>query len=187
MKKLSTRASRLVYALSQDEARKTFCSEVLPEHILLAMIKNGEGLGFETLKKLRLNVLTFQIALEDCINKLSDHITLDADEIPASRRVKTMLDIAEIESSALMNPYIGTEHLILAAIRESNSMTAGYFESASISIAAVREMVKNVQKISDSSFLEKVSKDMAATAIEDILGNNALSEFASFSSLEYTS
>ena len=35
MKKLSTRASRLVYALSQDEARKTFCSEVLPEHILL--------------------------------------------------------------------------------------------------------------------------------------------------------
>ena len=180
MKKLSTRASRLVYALSQDEARKTFCSEVLPEHILLAMIKNGEGLGFETLKKLRLNVLTFQIALEDCINKLSDHITLDADEIPASRRVKTMLDIAEIESSALMNPYIGTEHLILAAIRESNSMTAGYFESASISIAAVREMVKNVQKTSDSSFLEKVSKDMAATAIEDIFGKNALSEFASF-------
>mgnify|MGYP002513390628 CR=1 FL=1 len=52
MKKISTRASRLVYALSQDEARKTFCSEVLPEHILLAMIKNGEGLGFETLKKL---------------------------------------------------------------------------------------------------------------------------------------
>ena len=180
MKKFSTRASRLVYALSQDEARKTFCSEVLPEHILLAMIKNGEGLGFETLKKLRLNVLTFQIALEDCINKLSDHITLDADEIPASRRVKTMLDIAEIESSALMNPYIGTEHLILAAIRESNSMTAGYFESAAISIAAVREMVKNVQKISDSSFLEKVSKDMAATAIEDIFGKNALSEFASF-------
>ena len=50
MKKLSTRASRLVYALSQDEARKTFCSEVLPEHILQAMIKNGEGLGFKTKK-----------------------------------------------------------------------------------------------------------------------------------------
>lgn len=180
MKKLSTRASRLVYALSQDEARKTFCSEVLPEHILLAMIKNGEGLGFETLKRLRLNVLTFQIALEDSLNKNSDHISLEADEIPASRRVKAMLDIAEIESSALMNPYIGTEHLVLAAIRESNSMTAGYFESASISLAAVRETVKNVQSTTDSSFLEKVSRDMAATAIEDIFGKNALSEFASF-------
>ena len=50
MKKFSTRASRLVYALSQDEARKSESSQVLPEHLILAMIKNGEGLGYETLK-----------------------------------------------------------------------------------------------------------------------------------------
>ena len=180
MKKLSTRASRLVYAICQDEARKNGSKEVLPEHIMLALIKSGDGLGFETLKFLRLNVLTYQLALEDSLNAVSDHVVMDADEIPQSRRVKALLDIAEIESTSLMNPYIGTEHILLAAIREANSLTSSYFESAAIPISKVREAVRNVQQTNDSSYYDKVSKDLAAQAIQNIFGKDSLGEFASF-------
>ena len=170
MKKLSTRASRLVYAICQDEARKNGSKEVLPEHIMLALIKSGDGLGFETLKFLRLNVLTYQLALEDSLNASSDHVEIDSDEIPAGRRVKTLLDIAEIESTSLMNPYIGTEHILLAAIRESNSLTSGYFESAAIPLSKVREAVRNVQSTKESSYTARVAKDLASKAIENIFG-----------------
>ena len=180
MKKLSTRASRLVYAICQDEARKNGGKEVLPEHIMLALIKSGDGLGFETLKFLRLNVLTYQLALEDSLNASSDHVEIDSDEIPAGRRVKTLLDIAEIESTSLMNPYIGTEHILLAAIRESNSLTSGYFESAAIPLSKVREAVRNVQSSKESSYTARVAKDLASKAIENIFGKDSLGEFASF-------
>lgn len=180
MKKLSTRASRLVYAICQDEARKNGSKEVLPEHIMLALIKSGDGLGFETLKFLRLNVLTYQLALEDFLNSSSDHVVMDADEIPQNRRVQTLLDIAEIESTSLMNPYVGTEHILLAAIREANSLTSSYFESAAIPISKVREAVRNVQQSNDSSYYDKVSKDLAAQAIQNIFGKDSLGEFASF-------
>ena len=180
MKKFSTRASRLVYALSQDEARKTESSQVLPEHLVLAMIKNGDGLGFETLRYLRLNVLTFQLALETALGNLSDHILIDAGEIPSSRRVRNLIDIAEIESGSLKNPYIGTEHIILAAIREPDAIISQYFASADITIEKVRNAVREVQKTHDSSYLERVSRDLAATTISNLFGKDSLSEFASF-------
>lgn len=180
MKKFSTRASRLVYALSQDEARKSESSQVLPEHLILAMIKNGEGLGYETLKFLRLNVLTFQLALETSLVKLSDHILIDADEIPAGRRINNLVGIAELEASSLKNPYIGTEHIMLAAIRESDSLVSNYFNSASIPLSKVREAVREVQKTHESSYMERVSKDLAANTISSLFGKDSLSEFASF-------
>ncbi|MCR5495855.1 MAG: ATP-dependent Clp protease ATP-binding subunit [Treponema sp.] len=180
MKKLSTRASRLIYALSQDEARKTKSSQVLPEHLILAMIKSGDGLGFETLKKLRLNVLTFQLALETALKKLSDHLLSDVIEIPESRRFVTLMDLAALESAALQNDYIGTEHLMLASIRESESEIARYFETASLPISRVRESVREIQSNKNSSYYEKVSKDVAANTISNLFGKDSLSEFASF-------
>ena len=180
MKKLSTRASRLVYALCQDEARKCGSAEILPEHILLAMIKNGEGLAFETLKNLRLNILTFQLALENFLNSNSQHVQLDVDEIPSGWRTKNLIDVAELESQALMNPYVGTEHLLLSAVREPGSLTAGYFDAARLPLSAVRDKVREVQKTGESSYMEKVSRDLAASTIQSIFGSDALSEFADF-------
>ena len=180
MRKLSTRLSRLVYALCQDEARKSMSKEVTPEHILLAMVKNADGLGYLTLKFLKLNILTFQMALEQYITEHSDGDFSDSIEIPSSRRVKTLLDIADLEAQAFNNQYIGTEHLLLAAIRESGSLTSRYFDNAKIHINVVRDAVKIVQKDYTSSFSDKIAKDIAASTIGDLFGRSAIDEFAEF-------
>ena len=124
MKNFSQRASRLIYALCQDEARRTGCSRINPEHVLLAMVKSEDGLGFELLKLLRINILTFRLSLEQNITSSADGITVDSDEIPQSRRMNMFIDLAGIESQSLGNEYIGTEHFVLSAVREVDSVTA---------------------------------------------------------------
>lgn len=180
MRKLSTRGARLVYALCQDEARKSLSKEVTPEHILLSLVKTADGLGYLTLKFLKLNILTYQMALEQNITAAASGIASDAIEIPSSRRVKTLLDLADIEAQSLNNQYIGTEHLLLAAIRESGSLTSKYFENAKIPLSSVRDAVRTVQKDYTTSFSEKLSKDIAANTITDLFGRSAIDEFAEF-------
>lgn len=180
MNKLSTRASRLLYALCQDEARKSNCNEVLPEHLILALLKSADGLGYIALKNMRLNLLTFQMTLEQYINSCAVLDVKDTVEIPQSRRIQTILDLSDIEARSLNNSYIGTEHILLASIRESGSLISRYFADAALSLNSVRDTIKNVQKDYTSSSDNKVSREMAATTITDLFGRSAIDEFADF-------
>mgnify|MGYP003331525994 CR=1 FL=1 len=106
MKNLSPRAKRVLLVLAQDEARKLGSTQLLPEHVLLALLKMKEGIGTLAIEKLGLSSAKLQSVLEDFFKDESHNPTLD--NIPKSRRYQFMLDIADIESSALHNEYIGT-------------------------------------------------------------------------------
>ena len=124
MKNLSPRAKKILMVLAQDEARKIGSPQLLPEHVLLAILKSKEGLGYSALTELGLNADKLQQAVETYFRDDIHSPTLDS--IPKSRRYQFMIDIADIESSALHNNYIGTEHLLLAAIRDEGSVTANF-------------------------------------------------------------
>ncbi len=143
MKSLSPRAQRLIVALAQEEGRKNGATELLPEHVLLALLKSADGVGYALLQALGINVLTFQLALEQSITPRIR--TADFSELPPSRRLKTMIDVAAVESRTLRNEYIGTEHLLLAAIREEQSITWKFFQRAEISLDKVRGILRQVQ------------------------------------------
>lgn len=138
MKSFSPRAQRLIVALAQDEGRKSGASQLLPEHLMLALVKNADGLGYAILNILRVNVLTFQLELEKSISGGTVHAG-DFSELPPSRRLLTLFEAAEYEARSMRNNYIGTEHLLLAAIRENASVTCRYFERAGISFETARE------------------------------------------------
>ncbi|MBR5096328.1 MAG: ATP-dependent Clp protease ATP-binding subunit [Treponema sp.] len=138
MKSFSPRAQRLIVALAQDEGRKSGASQLLPEHLMLALVKNADGLGYAILNILRVNVLTFQLELEKSISGGTVHAG-DFSELPPSRRLLTLFESAEYEARSMRNNYIGTEHLLLAAIRENASVTCRYFERSGISFETARE------------------------------------------------
>jgi len=149
MKGLSPRAQRLMVALAQDEARKFGSEQLLPEHVLLALLKSGDGLGYVSLQMLHLNVLTLQLELEQ---HMPVHAPItDSSDLPLSHRLRTMLDVAAVESRNLHTEYIGTEHLLLAAIREDQSVTWRYFNKAEIPIEQIRTVVADVEKKIPSS------------------------------------
>ena len=93
MKGLSPRAQRLLVALTQDEGRKSGSVELLPEHVLLALLKSADGLGYILLQHLHVNVLTFQLNLEQSLVP-AQKLSTDYSDLPPSRRLRTLLDMA---------------------------------------------------------------------------------------------
>ena len=172
MTDFSPRALRLVNAFCQDEARKSGSELIQPEHILLALIKKSDGLGVELLKTLKLSLPSFQFALEqDILSKASGLTDRDLlSEIPRGRRVDAMLDLASIESQALENKYVGTEHIVLACVRESESVAALFFEKSGVSLSDARAAVRSVQKNNMSSYLVKRAEALANVELQNIFG-----------------
>ena len=64
MKNFSPRAKEIIGVLAQDEARKIGSTQLLPEHVILAMLKNGEGLGCKAITELGLDPQKLQNSLE---------------------------------------------------------------------------------------------------------------------------
>lgn len=151
-KGLSPRAQKLLTVYAQEEGRKTGAEQLLPEHVLLGLIKSADCLGFAVLQYLKINTLTFQLALEQSvpINRSSAGFS----DISPSRRLKTLLDISAVESRSLRRDYIGTEHFLLAAIREEQSITWHFFKKIGIAIEDVRQAVESVAVQMPSSAYE---------------------------------
>ncbi|MDR1785552.1 MAG: ATP-dependent Clp protease ATP-binding subunit [Spirochaetaceae bacterium] len=145
----SPRVQRLLTFLAQEEGRKTGSEQLLPEHLLLALLKSADGLGYQALRHLRIDVLTLQLLLEQSIPvRIADRI---AGEIPPSRRLRALLDSAALEARAMRLDYIGTEHVILAAIKEDQSVTWQFFRRSGVSLDEARSAVLDVLRRSLSS------------------------------------
>ena len=129
MKTFSPRAKKILGALAQDEARKYGSKQIFPEHVILAIMNQKDSVAryaiVNLLKDTNL-IDKFHTELKVLFEAESSYPTLD--EIKKSRRFEVMLDLADIEATSLHNDYIGTEHLLLAALREENSFTSIFFQ-----------------------------------------------------------
>lgn len=141
-KGLSPRAQKLLSVSSQNIAKKRGSNQLLPEHLLLAMISDADSLGFEIMLYLNINLLMLQLALEQAVPQ--GNVLGSNQEVPPSRRFRTILDIAAVESRISRKNYIGTEHLLLATLREENSVAFRFFSAIPISIEAVRQAAEAV-------------------------------------------
>lgn len=142
IKGLSPRLQKILGIYAQEEGRKSGADQLLPEHLLLAMVKSASSVGFALLQYLKINLLTFQLALEQSI-PFHTSGTAFAEILP-SRRLKTVFDIAAVESRSMRRDYIGTEHFLLGCIREEQSICRHFFQKAGISIEEVRRSVEIV-------------------------------------------
>lgn len=168
-KGFSPRAQKLISTLAQEEGKKSGSAQLLPEHVLLALLKTSDGLGYFLLQSLKINVLAYQIALEQALLPKTKIVQLN--DLPPARRLKMMLDIAGIESLALGNDYVGTEHLVLAAIREEGSVTARFFENENLTIEDARKLVPEIQSHSPSSIVEQATRSLVKSTLQNIFGN----------------
>ncbi|MCR5605528.1 MAG: ATP-dependent Clp protease ATP-binding subunit, partial [Treponema sp.] len=159
MKGLSPRAEKLIAVLAQKEGRQSGGTQLLPEHVLIALLKSASGLGYILLQTLHVNILAYQLALEQ--GTVSQNPVVDYSDLPPGRRLRTLLDCAAVESRSLKNGYIGTEHLVLAAIREDGSITARYFEKAGISLDSIRNVILDIQSKNKSSAASETRDDVA--------------------------
>ena len=171
MKNLSPRAKKILMVMAQDEARKIGSTQLLPEHVLLAILKSKEGLGYTAISELGLDADKLQQALETYFRDEISSPTLDS--IPKSRRYQFMIDIADIESSALHNNYIGTEHLLLAAVRDEGSVAAKFFTGEGYTIMDLRFTVMELQADGGSSIRQQNAESLVDSVFRSLLNDDA--------------
>ncbi|MDR2792065.1 MAG: ATP-dependent Clp protease ATP-binding subunit [Treponema sp.] len=132
---MTKRVQQIIAINAQDEARRCNVDEVLPEHIVIAILKSGDGRACRALTFLRIDLNDFSRYIGNVLMHIGG--TILTGEIPLSRRTKYMLETAEEEARMMENDLIGTEHLLLAAMREPGTIQT-YLLHKEIDINLVR-------------------------------------------------
>ncbi|MDC7124636.1 MAG: ATP-dependent Clp protease ATP-binding subunit [Spirochaetales bacterium] len=142
-KGLTQRAQRILTIFAQEEAKRFHSDQLLPEHIILAIIKEGEGLGYKAVQAAGIDPGELQLEIERNIPK--KHSGLILGDVPPSRRGKKILEDSAEEARNLGHDYIGTEHLIIASVNESGSVVSRFFIKNSVNTDNLRATVMDLR------------------------------------------
>lgn len=133
-----TDRARRVLVLAQEEARELNHAFIGTEHILLGLIREGEGVAFKALDALG---VTFDAVREKVEEAIGTPGTATAGSPPFTPRAKKVLELSLREALSLGHSYIGTEHMLLGLVRESDGVAAQVLEGLGAEPARVRNQV----------------------------------------------
>ena len=155
-KGLTHRAQRVLTVLAQEEAKRTRAEQVLPEHVLLAIIAEGEGLGFKALRSLKIDTLELRDELERSIERRRSGVTVG--DLPLSRRARSLLEGAAEEANMAGSDYIGTEHFVVAAAREQGAAFETHLAHIGVYYEQLRAAVRLLREPQAEERKEKAAK-----------------------------
>ena len=136
---LTPRANKIIHILAQEEAKRLNHDQLSPEHILLGLIRDGDGIAVKALVNLGINLSQLREELESAIRKNDNNLLIG--EIPTSPRVDKILKLSSLEARNLSHTYIGTEHLLLGILKEENGTAALILESKSLNVEKIRNEI----------------------------------------------
>ena len=134
-----TPRAQQVLALARKEADRFHHNYVGTEHILLGLIKLGQGVAVSVLQKMGLDLETVRAAVEKQVGTGQE--TKAAGSIPYTPRVKKVLALAGKEAKALNHSYVGTEHILLGLLREGEGVAARVLKSLDVDIERTRNEI----------------------------------------------
>src|SRR5213596_2975798 len=140
-----TERARRVLTLAQEEAQRFNHNYIGTEHLLLGLVREGEGVAAKVLSNLGVELNKVRSAVEFIIGR-GDRIVLG--EIGLTPRAKKVIELAVDEARRLNHHYIGTEHLLLGLVREGEGIAAGVLESLGVNLEKVR--TQTIQVLSQS-------------------------------------
>src|SRR5947209_16114135 len=130
-----TERARKVLSLAQEEAQRFQHNYIGTEHLLLGLVREGEGVAAKVLMNLGVELNQARSKVEFIIGR-GDRIVLG--EIGLTPRAKKVIELAIDEARRLNHHYIGTEHLLLGLVREGEGIAAGVLESLVVNLEKVR-------------------------------------------------
>src|SRR5689334_20972487 len=130
-----TERARKVLSLAQEEAQRFNHNYIGTEHLLLGLVREGDGVAAKVLSNLGVELNKVRSAVEFIIGR-GDRIVLG--DIGLTPRAKKVIELAVDEARRLNHHYIGTEHLLLGLVREGEGIAAGVLESLGVNLEKVR-------------------------------------------------
>lgn len=154
-----TPRAQQVLALARKEADRFNHNFVGTEHLLLGLIKLGQGVAVNVLQKMGLDLETVRLEVEKQVGTGPDQKQVG--NIPYTPRVKKVLSLAAKEAKTLNHTYVGTEHILLGLLREGDGVAARVLKNLDVDIEQTRgEILKEL----DPNFTGDEEEEEAATA-----------------------
>ena len=164
-----TDRARKVLTLAQDEAQRFNHNYIGTEHLLLGLVREGEGVAARVLENMNVELAKVRTAVEFIIGRGDRPVV---GEVGLTPRAKRVIELAIDEARRLGHNYIGTEHLLLGLVREGEGIAAGVLESLGVNLDKVRHEVIRVLSQSSSSGPTTETKRASKTPTVDQLGIN---------------
>ena len=128
---------RKVLQMAREEASRLHHEYVGTEHILLGLIREGEGVAAAVLTNLNVDLDDVQQKIEETVKK-GKAPAPDGPDLPYTTRAKKVLELAMSEARELNHSYVGTEHLLLGLLREEKGIAAQVLSDAGVSLEQAR-------------------------------------------------
>ncbi|HEX9565925.1 MAG TPA: ATP-dependent Clp protease ATP-binding subunit [Gemmatimonadaceae bacterium] len=132
-----TERVRKVLQMAREEAQRLHHEYVGTEHILLGLIREGEGVAAAVLQNLNVDLDEVQQKIEDTVKK-GKAVQATGPDLPYTSRAKKVLELAMSEARELNHSYVGTEHLLLGLLREEKGIAAQVLTESGVNLDAAR-------------------------------------------------
>ena len=129
-------------ALANQEAQRFNHEYIGTEHILLGLVKEGSGVGATVLKNLEVDIKKLRLEVEKLVKSGPDMVTMG--KLPQTPRAKKVIEYAIEEARSLNHNYVGTEHILLGLLRESEGIAAQVLMNLGLKLEDVRQEVLNL-------------------------------------------
>ncbi|MFP4368050.1 MAG: ATP-dependent Clp protease ATP-binding subunit [Candidatus Kapaibacterium sp.] len=131
-----------VIRLSREEALRLGHDYIGTEHLLLGVIREGEGLAVKVLRNLGVDLYKLKKGIEDTVRSSSSTITIG--NIPLTKQAEKVLKITYLEAKLYKSDVIGTEHLLLSLLRDEENIAAQILMQFTVNYDNVRKELDNI-------------------------------------------
>jgi len=165
-----------VMQIAREEAVRLGNDYVGTEHLLLGLVKEGDGVAVAVLRSMNIDLEELSANIEKTITSTGGMMTI-GQMLPFTPRAKKVLEIAANEARSMSHKYIGTEHLLLALMKDTESTASNALASAGLEYEKVKEEINRVlrggevsstqqKEKSKTPFLDHFGRDLTALARE---------------------
>lgn len=163
-----TERAQKVLALAQEEAIRLGHNNIGTEHILLGLVREGEGIAAKALYALGLGADKIQKEVENLIGRGQEN----AQTIHYTPRAKKVIELSMDEARKLGHSYVGTEHVLLGLIREGEGVAARVLNNLGVSLNKARQQVLQLLGSNESGGHQGASSASASTPTLDSLARD---------------
>lgn len=165
-----TERARKVIILAKEEAKRFNHDYIGTEHILLGLIKEGEGVAAAVLQNLGLSLEAIRLEVEKLVQPGPP--TVVSGDIPFTPKAKKVIELATDEARNLGHNYIGTEHLLLGLLREGEGVASQVLSNLGLDLNRVRQEVMSLLGSSTPGFGQPSAQPKTKTPALDAFGRD---------------
>lgn len=130
-----------IIVYSKEEANRLRSSYIGPEHLLLGLLRDGEGKAIEILSKLKTNLIDIKQQIETVLKQNADEMLLPDAEIPLSNESAKVLKLCILEARVMKSSVADTEHVLLAILKDKDNLAASVLEANNVNYQKVFEQL----------------------------------------------